>query len=263
MKRRHFLTTSMTAAGVAGLTQFTPSAHAQQPANNGSQLYVSLRRYIIKSEENKKFMADYLKNAALPALNRAGVKPVGVFYEMPDSGDHSIHALVSFGSLNEFAAIGTTLASDQSFMDAARDYLNTEKSNPAYERIESMLFKTFAGYPQIKTPRQGDRLFELRTYESHNELKAYLKVEMFNEAELEIFRKVNLDGVFYGQALVAPNLPQLTYMLAYQDKAEREKNWNAFLNHPDWEVLKNNERYKDTVSKITAKFLVPAPYSQI
>ena len=264
MNRRNFIKTSMAATSVVGASQLSSiSAQAEEKTEQGPQQYLSWRRYVIKTDDQKKLVADFLKNAAIPALNRAGVKPVGVFYEMPDSDDHSVYVLTSFYSLERFASLGRTLSEDGVFMDAARDYLHTEKSSPAYERIESMLMKSFSGYPKIQTPRQGDRIFELRTYESHNELKAFLKVEMFNEAELDIFRRVNLDGVFYGQALAAPNLPQLTYLLAYKDQAERKKNWDAFLSHPDWEVLKNNERYKDTVSKIIAKFLIPAPYSQI
>ena len=262
MNRRNFLKTSVVATGVVGATQFSTSTATAQE-NQGPQQYLSWRRYIIKSAENKKLVDDYLKTAAIPALNRAGIKPVGAFHEMPDANDHSISLLTSFPSLEKLDSIARTLAEDAEFMDAAHDYLNTEKSNPAYERIEGTLLKSFAGYPKIVTPRKGERIFELRTYESHNEMKAYLKVEMFNEAELDIFRKVHLDGVFYGSAMVASNLPQLTYMLAYKDMEERKKNWDAFLSHPDWDVLKNNDRYKDTVSKIISKYLSPAPYSQI
>jgi len=264
MNRRKFIQTSMAATGVAGAAQVSSvTAFAQAGPNAGPQQYLSLRRYLIKSPENKKLVADFLEKAAIPALNRAGLKPVGVFYEMADSGGHDIYTLLSFPTLERFASIGLTLREDGTFMEDAKDYLSTEKSNPAYERIEATLLRTFTGYPRVQIPRKGDRIFELRTYESHNEYKAYLKREMFNEAELDLFRKVKLDGVFYGEALVASNLPQLTYMLAYKDKEEKDKNWKAFLGHPDWEVLKNNDRYKDTVSKIISKMLAPAPYSQV
>ncbi len=43
----------------------------------------------------------------------------------------------------------------------------------------------------------------------------------------------------------------------------RGKNCQAFLKHPDWDRMKNMEIYKDTVSKIVARFFDPAPYSQI
>jgi hypothetical protein len=63
--------------------------------------------------------------------------------------------------------------------------------------------------------------------------------------------------------LIGPNIPNLTYMLVYKDQKMRGKNWQAFLKHPDWDRMKNMEIYKDTVSKIVARFLDPAPYSQV
>ncbi len=115
----------------------------------------------------------------------------------------------------------------------------------------------------MEIPRTGERIFELRIYESHNELKARLKIEMFNQAELAIFEKVGLDHVFFGQTLVGANLPNLTYMLGYRDMAEHDQAWKAFLEHPDWLALKDQERYRDTVSKIVNRFLKPTDYSQI
>lgn len=70
-------------------------------------------------------------------------------------------------------------------------------------------------------------------------------------------------GVFYGEAITGANLPNLTYMIAYKNMEERKAAWGRFSKHPDWQILKKNERYKDTVSKIVQKYLVPASYSQI
>ena len=121
----------------------------------------------------------------------------------------------------------------------------------------------FTGAPRVEIPRSGERIFELRVYESHSEWKAQLKIEMFNAAELAIFEKVGLNHVFFGEALVGPNLPNLTYMLGYRDMPEHDQAWKAFLEHPDWIALKEQERYRDTVSKIINRFLQPTSYSQI
>ena len=123
--------------------------------------------------------------------------------------------------------------------------------------------RAFTGVPTVQIPRTGERIFELRVYESHNELKAQLKIEMFNVAELAIFKKVGLDPVFFGETLVGANLPNLTYMLGYKDMEEHDRAWKAFLEDPDWIVLKDQERYRDTVSKIINRFLKPTGYSQI
>ena len=103
----------------------------------------------------------------------------------------------------------------------------------------------------------------MRTYESYSELKALKKVAMFNAGEIRLMQDLNLSPVFYGQALVGRDLPQLTYLLCSPDLDTHKKNWAAFGVHPTWVALKNDPQYADTVSKITSRFLVPAAFSQI
>ena len=62
---------------------------------------------------------------------------------------------------------------------------------------------------------------------------------------------------------MAKNLPQLTYMLVYDNEEARKKAWQDFLAHPDWLTLKEEERFKDTVSKIHSRFVKATDYSQI
>ena len=143
----------------------------------------------------------------------------------------------------------------------------TDRSDPNYSRIDSSLLRAFEGMPELKLPAKpkdkAGRHFEIRTYESHSIVKGMLKVEMFNKGEIELFAKVGLNAVFYGEAKVAKNLPQLTYMLVYDSEEARKKAWKAFLDSPEWNEMKANERYKDTVSKIHSRFVVATDYSQI
>jgi hypothetical protein len=121
--------------------------------------------------------------------------------------------------------------------------------------------------PKIEQPsysrEKKARMFELRTYESHSEVKALKKVEMFNSGEIETMREVGLGPIFYGQALIGADLPHLTYMLSAEDQEAHKKHWDAFGKHPVWNKLKNDPQYADTVSKIVNRFLVPTAYSQI
>ena len=103
----------------------------------------------------------------------------------------------------------------------------------------------------------------MRTYESYSELKALKKVEMFNAGEIALMQQLSLSPVFYGQALVGRDLPHLTYMLCSPDMETHKRNWAAFGAHPVWVRMKGDPQYADTVSKITSRFVVPAPFSQI
>jgi hypothetical protein len=106
-------------------------------------------------------------------------------------------------------------------------------------------------------------MFEIRTYESYSEVKAFKKVEMFNSGEIDTMREVGLGPVFYGQVLVGANLPHLTYMLSAENQEEHKKHWDAFGKHPVWNKLKNDPQYADTVSRITNYLVVPTAFSQI
>ena len=69
--------------------------------------------------------------------------------------------------------------------------------------------------PNVQVPAataaKGPRLFELRTYESHNERAHRMKVKMFAEmGEIEIFRKAGLTPVFFARTPVGPRMPSLS-----------------------------------------------------
>jgi len=87
---------------------------------------------------------------------------------------------------------------------------------------------------------------------------------MFNQGgEIEIFRKTGLNPVFFGETLAGPQLPGLTYMLCHDNMQARDASWDRFIKHPDWLKLREDEKYKDSVSNITDIILQPTAYSQI
>ena len=228
------------------------------------------RQYILRTGTQPRRLADFLQNAAIPALNRLGHKPVGVFevvFGLPSPG---VFVLTPSASLDALQAIEAGLEKDEVFMKAADPYLNAPATDPVYVRQELSLLRAFPNVPRVEVPAatesKGPRLFELRTYESHNERAHRMKVRMFAEmGEVDIFRRCGLTPVFFGRTLVGPRMPNLTYMLVYENMAAREKAWAAFRVDPDWKKLSSTTGYADAeiVSNITTVFLRPAAYSQI
>ena len=107
-------------------------------------------------------------------------------------------------------------------------------------------------------------MFRLRIYEAHSIERGQKKVEMFNEGgEIEIFRDCGMNPVFFGETLVGPKIPNLTYMLGFDSMEALTAGWGNFMVHPDWQTLRKDESYKDTVSNITNLVLRPAAGSQI
>src|SRR4029450_12371971 len=132
-----------------------------------------------------------------------------------------------------------------------------------------MLLSAFPQVPHISVPAatatKGPRLFELRTYESHNERAHRAKMRMFTEmGEVDIFRRVGLTPVFFSRAMTGPRMPSLTYMLVHENMAGRENSWDAFRTDAEWKKVASTPGFSDAdiVSNITTVYLRPAAYSQ-
>lgn len=246
-------------------TAAAPAASTTKHA--GPREYYELRAYRLKEGANHDLLGSYLERAAIPALNRLGVKPVGVFNELEPKDGQKVWMLIPYASPQMFSNVVARLGEDTEYARAGIDYLKSPKSSPAFDRIDSWFLLAFAGMPKLELPaysrEKKARIFELRTYESHSETMALKKVDMFNDGEMDVMRQVGLAPVFYGQALIGKDLPHLTYMLSGEDRDTHKKHWSGFGANPTWKKMNADPQYADTVSKITSRFLAPAAYSQI
>ena len=229
--------------------------------------YYELRAYRLKSDAGHELLDEYLAKAAIPALNRVGVKNVGAFTEPEAKDGPAVWVLIAYPSLDLFSTAAARLNADSDYQKAGEKYLQVMKEQAAFDRIDSWLLLAFSGMPRLEVPAltrdKKARIFEMRTYESYSEVKALKKVEMFNSGEIDVMHEVGLSPVFYGQALIGRDLPHLTYMLCGENKDVHKKHFSDFGKHPTWNKLKNDPQYADTVSKITSRFLEPTAYSQI
>jgi hypothetical protein len=266
MKRRDFLKVSAAAAMLAGLDTANKTAHAAE-SGAAAREYYELRFYRLKSSSDRGPLDGYLEKAAIPALNRIGLKPIGVFSEIEPKDGPGVYMLIPFPNLESFATAASRLNADAEYLKAGAEYLQAPKSSPAFLRIDSWLMLAFAGLPKLELPaycrENKPRLFELRTYESPSEVKAQNKVDMFNAGEIETMKEVGLGPIFYGQTLIGRDLPHLIYMTSGENRELHKKHWDAFGAHPTWKKLLADKQYADNVSKGTARICEPAPYSQI
>ena len=260
MKRREFLAASC----FSGLLPWAAGAEAADtPAGQQKELY-ELRLYQIESEPKQNLVSDFLREAAVPAWQRIGIGPVGVFSLQEPEG-LGLYVLLPHKSLASVLSANRRLMSDAEFLKAGAAFLDVPMKDPAFKRIESTLLLAFDNMPKLQVPStKPSRVLQLRIYESHSPKMARKKIEMFNEGgEIEIFRRVGMTAVFFGESLIAPNLPNLTYMLGFDDAEAQKTAWDKFKADPAWLKLKNDPQYKDTVSKVTNILLRPAPCSQI
>lgn len=264
MKRRNFLATSV----VAGAAAVSNVKNSYGQTGKGERQFLELRKYQMLVGKKKKELNDFLKEVAVPAWNRAGIKPVGVLNPSFGPNKPTLYVLLPHKNIESVIGLRQKLEYDKEYQKNGAGFLNATMDEQKYFRVESSLMRAFKNFPAVQVSdlakQKKSRIFELRTYESHSELYAKRKIHMFNEGgELEIFRKTGFRRVFYGETLIGERIPNLTYMLVFENMAEREKAWNAFRTHPDWLKLKVKPIYKGTVSNITKYILTAASYSQV
>lgn len=232
--------------------------------------YYQITVYNIKDKAQETMLDNYLKDAYLPAIHKAGVKKVGVFKPIasdPAAGT-KVFVFIPLKNLGQIEKLETALEKDAAYQKAGAPYINAAYDNPPYVRMESILLRAFTSQPGFFAPKfstpKSEQIFELRSYQSATEKIYRKKVEMFNEGgESEIFKKIGANAVFYGEVLSGSEMPNLMYMTSYENMKANEECWKTFRDHPDWKKLSGMEEYKNTVSKINKYMLYPAEYSDL
>lgn len=209
---------------------------------------------------------DFVAKSYMPALQRAGVQHPGAFTYVFGEGNPSTLIVAEYSDAAAWELAGRTLREDKPLQKASDAYY----AGPLqYVRKEVVLLRSFATIPRMEIPaarsQKQAHIFELRTYESDHQRSLARKIRMFDEGEIGLFRKNGMIPIFFGEALTGNNLPQLTYMLAYDDMAARDKAWSAFVSSPEWDKMKNQPGASDgeIVSNISNSILRPLPFSSI
>ncbi len=237
-------------------------------AQTSTNPYFELIHFQGVDVERMPVLDQYFEKALLPALNKQGIRNVGVFREEAETeGKTSMYLLLTLDRLQTLSDMMAAYSKDPEFQKAAADYFQTDPKKPLYSRARSELMVAFDCMPHLQVPKQKgenkNRYFELRTYESPNELTGMTKVEMFNSGEVPIFLACGIQPVFFGQAIIGDRMPNLTYMTVYDNAEQMAESWKKFREHPDWKKLSSLPKYKDIVSKIYKTPLLPRPYSQL
>ncbi len=263
MKRRKFVAASSLLPFAAMAKANSLSSKEDKLQNNvGKEIY-ELRTYQLSAVWKKDLFAAFLKNALVPALNRVGVKNVGVFEEYGKSEPPKIYVFIPFATFELYSTYLDILEKDEQFKKDKESFDKIEIGNKVYKRYTSDVMIAFSGMPQMNLPKTKERIFEIRFYEGYNDDAVRRKVKMFNEGEFDIFEETELYPIFFGKAIAGENLPKLTYMLAFENMEQRDANWSKFGAHPMWDKMRNDPQYANTVSNIDKVFLLPMDMSQV
>ncbi len=235
---------------------------------NETREFYQLTVYHFKDAAQEKIIDNYLQNALMPALHKMNIGKIGVFKALSNdtATDKLIYVFLTIKSLDEVNKINDKLNADATYQTAGSEYLNTVYNAAPYTRMETILLHAFPLAPKMNLPQlhasSKDRVYELRSYESATEKLHANKVQMFNQGgEIDLFKRLNFNAIFYAQVIAGCKMPNLMYMTSFENMQEREAHWKAFSDDPAWKKLSALPEYQNNVSHIDIVFLHPADYS--
>lgn len=118
--------------------------------------------------------------------------------------------------------------------------------------------------PSIAAEGQTTRLFEMRTYITHDGRLDALNAR-FRDHTNKLFVKHGIQLVGYWVPTNEPDSKNtLVYILAYPNMEAREASWKAFVADDEWKKAKAaSEADGPIVKKVISQFLTPTDYSPI
>lgn len=277
MQRRNFLT-GAAAAGVAlatgsvnadliipGRRRGNPRPEEDNMAN--VQGYVLLETYFSQSVEKRQALLDAFDKKLIPERNELGFDKVGVFYVDVDlmKDDRGYNAQL-YDSAVFVVQETTSIESFLSLQDrsAQRGPQFNLSDDLDYIDEEMVVVRSIACQPRLAVPySNSERLLQLRTYNSPNYERNFAKAQMFESAEHDLFRRCGMLTVFMGTAVFGSWVPNVTYMLSFENNEARREGWSKFGQSPEWGKLSKDPQYARTATRIRNLFLRPSQESQI
>jgi hypothetical protein len=242
------------------------SAGAQSASQPRSRRVFVLEQYHLKNGTQPARIHEYLGKSLVPAMKRAGIGP-SIFLEalvaphMPQ-----VAAITMYDSIEHAFAARTKLSADTEVRKGF-DAWESGSEQP-YEHVSNTLLEATPYCPEIvadREPRKAPRIFELRVYHSPTSRQLAALHDRFSGSEIKIFHRVGVRPILYTSTVFGQNMPNLTYLIPFDDLAAREKAWAAFGADPEWvKVRKESIERSGQISSVMQMSLYRAtPYSPI
>jgi hypothetical protein len=106
-------------------------------------------------------------------------------------------------------------------------------------------------------------IYEMRVYSCvPGHLPTLLK--RFEDTTLRIWDRLGIRQAGFLTTVIGPSNHDLTYFLAWDSLADREKKWGAFMTDEEWITAKaaHQAEHGEIVANIASSFLAPTKFSK-
>lgn len=222
MERRTFV---QTMAGASMLAQ------AQTPAAK-TRLY-RLDYFYYRQGEQANRLNQFFSSQAPLFLKH--MRSFGVFTAVMAPHAQTMLVLSGFAGAEQERAAAAEMGADPGYKKAHDEF--ESGAEPPFDSMQRVLLEATSFSPEIVAPPEKpktQRYFELRIYHSPTLRQLAMVHERFSGPEIQIFHRSGMHPILYGDTIMGPDMPNLTYMIPFASLADREKAWDAFGADPEW-----------------------------
>lgn len=252
MKRRKFITSGALAASPLTFNMASPMSE-----QDDERSLIEWRTYRIRFRGDASILTDYLEKVYQPALRSEGVDQSFLFRDYSLEEPVNLYLAINYPNTAMYLKCQTLIDRD-TFLSDGDSYHSITEDQRIYNGFESWLLYAFEGFPSMSSISKESGLFELRTYEGYSEDAVRRKIRMFNDEEIDLFKEVGFNSVYFGDMIAGPHRPSLSYMIQFIDLEERNAQWKTFFDHPEWKRMVALPKYANSVSYIHKRLLIPA-----
>ena len=240
MQRRSLL--SWLGASAAGAFSFSSVAAARP--QNGTRI-ISLESFCVADGDEMQRLHGYLGGTLLPVMNQAHDGPAICLEAIVAPRTPQALFLAVFSSFDEMLDVRARIASHPRILQARAEL----ESAPGFCQVQSQVLTAAREPMRLDVGRLKSGILEVRTYHApgwHEGPPA-----LFSEG----LKRAGIEPIVNGSSAAGEHLPQLTFLIPFENLAAREEAWSRFDRDSEW------LKVRQPALKVTGKSIYKmAPY---
>jgi hypothetical protein len=228
MNRRNFIE----GAGITGLVM---NGQVTNVDSAKTERVFVFSQYFLKNGTQPTRIHEYFSGPFLSSMKKFHSGPQLFLEALVAARQPQVAVLLGFDSLTQMYSIFGKLYEDKEWRQGLEKWESGEEA--PYEECSRSLLMATPYCPPLKNPTeppQSRKIYEVRVYHSPTQRQLEALHARFAGPEIKIFHRVGVHPILYSSGLFGQNIPNLTYIIPFENLAAREKAWDAFGQDPEW-----------------------------